>query len=270
MAKIHGFGDSFTEGHSYNLEFKPFNEWNNFRGGNLPPSWLELLGKKMGMDIIVTAVGGNGNNQIFDDVCYHSDKFKKGDIVIINWTYRHRLRWASLQKYMDGRYVNLNENGTPYYVWRKLSLNDKQPEDDWYIKKELRHEIISNQLQTPYLDEIYNREKIIEQLSKSIGFELYFWSADASIIYDLPYEKLNQKKYILHNIIDKEAPGQLGSFFNTIKKYGGQTISEETNNIIPDIHLGESGHKVQFELFYEYINYYKTTNSNEGRLLGSE
>ena len=270
MAKIHGFGDSFTEGHSYNLEFKPFNEWNNFRGGNLPPSWLELLGKKMGMDIIVTAVGGNGNNQIFDDVCYHSDEFKKGDIVIINWTYRHRLRWASLQKYMDGRYVNLNENGTPYYVWRKLSLNDKQPEDEWYIKKELRHEIISNQLQTPYLDEIYNREKIIEQLSKSIGFELYFWSADASIIYDLPYEKLNQKKYILHNIIDKEAPGQLGSFFNTIKKYGGQTISEETNNIIPDIHLGESGHKVQFELFYEYINYYKTTNSNEGRLLGSE
>ena len=257
MATIHGFGDSFTEGHSNNLEFKPFNEWKNFRGGNLPPSWLELLGEKMGMEIKITAVGGNGNNQIFDDVCSHSNEFKKGDIVIINWTYRHRLRWASLQKYSDGRFVNFDENGTPCYVWRKLSLNDKQPEDDWYIKRELRHEIISNQLENPYLDEIYNREKIIEQLSKAIEFELYFWSADGTIIYDLPNEKLNQKKYILHNIIDKKAPGQLGSFFNTIKKYGGQTISEETNNTIPDIHLGESGHRVQFELFYDYINQIK-------------
>ena len=41
---------------------------------------------------------------------------------------------------------------------------------------------------------------------------------------------------------------------------------EETNNVIEDVHLGESGHRVQFELFYEYINYYRTTNSNEGRL----
>ena len=65
---------------------------------------------------------------------------------------------------------------------------------------------------------------------------------------------MNQKKYILHNIIDKKASGHRGHFFNTIKKYGGQTIFEETNNIISDIHLGESGHRVQFELFYEYIN----------------
>jgi len=254
MATIHGFGDSFTEGQPDNLDFKPFNEWKNFRGGNLPPSWLELLGEKMGMDIKVTACGGNGNNQIFDDVCSHSNEFKKGDIVIINWTYRHRFRWASLQKHSNGTYVNFNNNGEPCYVWRPLSSNDSQPQDDWYIKKELRHEIISNQLQTPYLDEIYNREKIIEQLSKSIGFELYFWSADESIIYDLSNEKLNQKKYILHNIIDKKASGHRGHFFNTIKKYGGQTIFEETNNIISDIHLGESGHRVQFELFYEYIN----------------
>ena len=257
MATIHGFGDSFTEGQPDDLDFKPFNEWKIFRGGNLPPSWLELLGEKMSMDIKVTARGGNSNNQIFDNVCSHSDEFKKGDIVIINWTYRHRFRWASTQKH---------ENGEPSYVWRPLSSNDTQPQDDWYIKKELRHEIISNQLQTPYLDEIYSREKIIEQLSKSIGFEIYFWSADDSIIYDLPNEKLNQKKYILHNIIDKKAPGQLGYFFNTIKKYGGQTISEETNNVIWDIHLGESGHRAQFELFYEYINNYNTTNSNEGRL----
>lgn len=266
MATIHGFGDSFTEGQPDNLDFKPFNEWKIFRGGNLPPSWLELLGEKMGMNIKVTARGGNSNNQIFDDVCTHSDEFRKGDIVIINWTYRHRFRWSSLQKNNDGSFVNINEKGQPYYVWRPLSSNNTQPQDDWYIKKELRHEIISNQLQTPYLDEIYNREKIIEQLSKSIGFELYFWSSDGSIIYDLPNEKLNQKKYILHNVIDKKAPGYRGHFFNTIKKYGGQTVFEETNNVIEDVHLGESGHRVQFELFYEYINYYRTTNSNEGRL----
>jgi hypothetical protein len=253
MGTIHVFGDSYTQGHNLDFTHTGYIKWKEFRGGNLPPTWVDLLGKKMGMDIKNTAIGGNCNNRIFDDVCVNSDKFKKDDIIIIGWTYRHRLRWASLQKHQDGRFVDFDKNGEPCYVWRRLSIDDSSPQDDLYIKKELRHEIISNQLQSPYIDEIYNREKIIEQLSKSVGFELYFWSSDASIIYDLPEEKLNQKKYIIHNIIDKNVEGYRKDFFNTIKIYGGQTISEETNSIIKDGHLGESGHRVQFELFYEYI-----------------
>ena len=49
------------------------------------------------------------------------------------------------------------------------------------------------------------------------------------------------KKYIKNNV------------FNIIQKNGGKTINEETEGKIPDNHLGESGHKVQAELFYNHI-----------------
>ena len=46
--------------------------------------------------------------------------------------------------------------------------------------------------------------------------------------------------------------------FRVIHDYGGKRISEETNGIIEDAHMGESGHRVQAELFYNHIiNFHK-------------
>ena len=39
-----------------------------------------------------------------------------------------------------------------------------------------------------------------------------------------------------------------------IKILGGKTISEETKDIVLDrIHFGESGHRIQGELFFKHI-----------------
>ena len=46
-------------------------------------------------------------------------------------------------------------------------------------------------------------------------------------------------------------------FFETINYYGGKTVQEETNFNCTDNHLGESGHRVQSELFFNYIMKYE-------------
>ena len=52
---------------------------------------------------------------------------------------------------------------------------------------------------------------------------------------------------------DEKYIGAGGYFFETISHYGGKTVQEETNYECTDNHLGESGHRVQSELFYNYI-----------------
>jgi hypothetical protein len=43
---------------------------------------------------------------------------------------------------------------------------------------------------------------------------------------------------------------------------GGETIYMETNHVVEDdTHLGEKGHKIQAELFYEYILKYENINT---------
>ncbi len=253
MNTIHGFGDSYTEGQPDTLYFKPFETWREYRGGTLPMGWLELLGDKLKMNTINYGVGGNSNDQIFDDICEHSHEINSGDIVIVNWTYQHRFRWPIPHDHKT------NENGDPIWTWRKLSVNNDNPDDFKVISRSLKDEIIINRTKPNYIQEIYNRENLIESYAKAKGFDVYFWSTDTDIIYSLPIDKFKgQKKYILNDIIN---PGQHkkvnlngGDFINMIIEQGGSTIKNETNGYVPDdTHLGEVGHKIQSELFYNYI-----------------
>ena len=95
---------------------------------------------------------------------------------------------------------------------------------------------------------MYQYQKLIEQFCKLLGVELYFWSSDDNIIYKENKQFITEKKYLLNNLIS-----HTNNVFNIIQKNDGKTINEETNGEIPDNHLGESGHKVQAELFYNHI-----------------
>jgi hypothetical protein len=89
----------------------------------------------------------------------------------------------------------------------------------------------------------------MDRLSEEVGFEIYYWTIINELIYNLPKEILQQKKYILHDkIVDP-----FDNTFSLVIKNGGQWIIDETNNEVNDFHMGESGHKVQSDLFYEYI-----------------
>ena len=125
---LHTFGDSYTEGQ---------------RGGNLPKSWSEILGEKLNMEVKNYGIGGNSNPQIFDDVCNKSHEFNKGDIVIINWTYKDRFRWASTEFHENGAPHNVDENNNPLDCWRKLSANNGQPNDFKHIQTTTKDDIIN-------------------------------------------------------------------------------------------------------------------------------
>ena len=43
MRTLHLFGDSFTQGHLLDDSFPRYPEWKEFRGGNLPLCWGDLL-----------------------------------------------------------------------------------------------------------------------------------------------------------------------------------------------------------------------------------
>jgi hypothetical protein len=43
MRTLHLFGDSFTQGHLLDTFFPRYKEWREFRGGNLPLCWGDLL-----------------------------------------------------------------------------------------------------------------------------------------------------------------------------------------------------------------------------------
>ena len=252
MRTLHLFGDSYTQGHLLDDSFPQYPKWKEFRGGNLPLCWGDLLSNKLGMKMNNHAIAGMSNVEIFQSVCRHSNEFEKGDMVIINWTYPERFRWAY---YYDKQ--NL-------YQWKRLSAN---PENGEYISESTRMDIAVNKTLPPYIEDVYEQEKLLVEFSKSTGFQLFFWSADIDIINNLPSEKLRNKYYILHEEIEKlplEIPpgtnnhsfvrmGQKKTIFDVFFEHGGTTIFDETNEVVGDGHLGEKGHFIQYELFYKYI-----------------
>ena len=251
MGALHLFGDSFTEGHLLDKTFHPYKEWKLYRGGELPLCWGDLLSKKLNMIMNNRAVAGMSNSEIFQKICKHSDEFEKDDIVIINWSYPSRFRWASCS----------DENNK--CRWVRLG---GAPHDGTVISEDTRTDIALQKTLIPCIEEIYEHEKLIYEYSKSKKFEVFFWSADIDIINNLPSEKLIDRKYILHdeinslpliiqgeNYIRINRPELKRTIFDVFHQYGAVTVGEETNWEVQDYHLGEKGHIIQSELFYKYI-----------------
>ncbi len=262
MGKLYGFGDSFTEGQPQDTNFPPFMKWKEIRGGNLPKGWMELLGEKLNMEVVNHGRGGNSNQQIFDDLCTNSHHINEGDIVIINWTYKHRFRWAAYEIEDHGRSRHKDKYGNPTDTFRRLSVNNDNPEDFLFINKTTKDDIVKNRMSIQYSNEIYAYENLIEQYAFSKKFDVYFWSADDDIINKLPLNERNVKKYICADLLKNELEFDpictSGLLMDYIKLNGGKTVSTETDNQIFDtIHFGESGHKIQADLFYEHIMKYR-------------
>ncbi len=224
MNKLFVFGDSYTQGHHNFENFPNYKKYKELRGGFLFDLWSEVLSKKLNYELENHGHSAISNEEIFDYVCQQINRVNKNDIVIINWTYITRFAWAS--KY--GNFVTVH-----------AALCEE-------ISEKTRKEILINKMNSIWETKIYNYEKIIDTLSKSVGFDVYYWSVDNNLIYNRKDKK--QKKYILSEYIQN---GE--TLFHEIFRKGGMTISQETNGVVADTHLGETGHKVQGDLFYEYI-----------------
>lgn len=255
MSKLHLFGDSFTQGHKIDLTYENYKLWKEWRGGNLPKTWSELLSEKMEMECNVNAISGIGNDEIFQIICENCRSFQKNDIIIINWSFMNRFRWP-------------NSDNEDFLRWVRMGIQ-KYNHLKNHISETTQMEIALKRSQHPlFAEEIYNYEKIIDTLCEHIGCYVYYWSMDNNVINSLPNFKLKQTKYICNeyvgnHILPNGEPnlGDYFTLFSEIYRRGGKNISQETNGLINDNHLGESGHKIQFEMFYEYLSNVQTINN---------
>jgi hypothetical protein len=232
MSTLFTFGCSYTE--DYNDNHQNYKLYKEFRGGTFPKTWPTLLSEKFGFTLKNYGLSAAGNQEIFTNFCKRCYEFKKGDIVIFQWSFIERYRLSNIS---GNNWLHLG-SGT---------INDDSP-----ILKECHEKIIINRTLKPYYNEIYDFEKIIDRLSEEVGFEVYYWTIINELIYNLPKDILQQKKYLLHDKIKDS----FDNTFSLVLKNGGQWIIDETNNEVNDFHMGELGHEIQAELFYEYIKKY--------------
>ncbi len=231
MNNLFTFGCSFTEG--FNLNHDLYREYKNYRGGLLPKSWPEILSGKLNLNLINYGKGGVGNQEIFSCFCKKVYEIEKGDMVIINWTFMERFRLSNA----------LGDD------WIHVGPSKRKDENYEVVSNDCLDMIFVNRTLKPYINEIYDYEKIIDRLSKEVGFDVYYWTIINELIYNQPIEILKQKKYLLNDKIENK----FDNTFSIVIKNGGQWIIEETNDVVKDFHMGESGHQVQADLFYEHI-----------------
>ena len=206
--RLYVIGDSFSaKYYSNNNQIGDrYREYRDFKGGVLPKTWSELLADELNLELVNLAEGGASNYQIFDGFCEVSQSINKKDILFVGWTDTMRFRF-----YSD--YTKRFE---------KASLQtekDRLPN----ISQKTIDEIIVNRSNDYWTSEVYNWMKVINRMSKVIGFEVHYWSFF----------------------------GQFPEFniFPTLLNMGATRIFEETNDLVKDAHFGEKGHQVQFEFF---------------------
>jgi hypothetical protein len=219
MNKLYTFGCSYTAPYVGN-NIPTYKKYREFKGGEYPKTWPELLSKKLNLSLVNYGIGGSGNDLIFETFCDNSDKLKKGDTVIIEWSYHTRVNY-------------------------KFDLSS-----------DILDEIFVGRNQQYYMDQVYKYEKLIDLLCKLIGVNVYYWSADCVIIYTLDKSLLHNKKYLMCNKVENDENSGYTPF-NTVFKLGGQTIKMETNGQIDDLHFGETGHSIMADLFYDHIINFK-------------
>jgi hypothetical protein len=243
MNKLYTFGCSFTE------DFDPFMACPdttrykyvmNYHNGIVPKSWPQIMAEDLGMELknyggiggFTTETGdeGNCNFSIFNNICQASTDFQKGDVVIIEWTFMERFKWVNFE---GDRIITILPNQIP-----------KDLDKD----KDVIENILLNRTHKIWIEELFKYQILINKLSESVGFDVYYWTIDDKIVQHKFTTIRKDKKWLLSNkLYPKEDYGAI------VRKNYGLTITDESNGSINDSHMGSSGHKVLADLFLKYI-----------------
>ncbi len=246
MSKLFTFGCSFTE------DFKHFVDIGNiktntrtkyiheFCGGVPPDCWTDVLGKLLNYDInnfgannaqysnLIPDQSGNSNDHIFNNFCHMVNHINEGDVVIIQWTYMERFLWVDD---INNRPVSILPN--------QYSLVKNE---------ELMNQILLNKSHHLWIDQLFIKEKLINEIAKVKKFKVFYWSIDVNF-YKLKSEIIkNNSHYLFINKLS-----DFRDVIDMIYKKGGQSITFETNNKIEDSHFGKNAHKILGELIYDDI-----------------
>jgi hypothetical protein len=233
MNNLYTFGCSYTAEYDTDISDN-YKKYKQYRG-DFPKTWPKLLSESLSLNLKNFGQGASGNDEIFVTFCQNCYNFDKDDIVIVGWTFIERYRIAI---------------GNNPYDWERLGPGKITPNK---ISQNTHDEITINRTLRPYIIQIYDYMKIMDRLSETVGFKLYYWTFIEDLIYNLRKEILLQEKYLLCDKIEDRHH----HCFRVAYDNGSQTITQETNGLIEDSHMGEKGHKVLAKLFHNHIMNYK-------------
>jgi hypothetical protein len=245
MSTLFTFGCSFTEDFTHfvdmdGLKYITRTEYiHKFCEGNPPDTWTDVLGKLLKYNTInlgasnasesdlIPTFSGNSNESIFNNFCHVVNHINHNDIVIIQWSFIERFQWAYES---HKRMITILPNQYP---------NNKS---------DIFDEILINKSHDLWIDELFIKEKLINECANAKGFKVFYWSIDDKI-YNRKYDVIkNKNNYLFLNKLTGK-----NSILDLIYENGGKSITFETNNEIVDSHFGKSAHKVLGELIYNEI-----------------
>lgn len=240
MNKLWTFGCSFTQGFLWG-EFQnarnPMIDYYEMMGNSFPEAWPELLAKKLNLEPMNKGYSGSSCYKIFDRFCMECEKFEKNDVIIFEWTRIHRIR-----AFQNGAFPTI------------LPIFNQDDPGRLPLPVECVRELQVNRNERPYLEELYSFQNLIEEICKSYGCEIYFWSADNRIINSENSEFKSKRKYLV-----PESNQDLTRYL--IEKKGAKTLMKETQNVInDDQHYGKKGHEIMADIFYNEIIRYRNIN----------
>ena len=244
------FGCSFTaEYEPIDNLYSPFknnyDKYRDWRGGTLPPTWPNIMSKFMGYNVMNCAYGGSSNYNIlmqFSNVCH---LIKKDDVLIFGWTQLTRFIAANFERNVFNNVLPVGEN------YRDLGMSQTTIE-----------EILVNRTHEIWKQEVHSWIRIISSFCKNINAEDFHWTSDTKIFNGEDEKIMNDPKYII--VRDKAAiesdlyvdNHNMMWYLTHRDHYGGiqkGKIMDETNYEIMDGHMGEFGHQLQAEIFYEHL-----------------
>jgi hypothetical protein len=232
------FGCSHTAYYYLTNENKtPFDRYVEYRCGNVPKVWPEILSENLKFKLKNFGIGGSSNYTIFSKFIQNHKKIKSNDIVIIGWTSSLRSRAAHE---INNNFVEI----LPFLI---------DVGSDVYSTQTLK-EILNNRFHSIWYTEIWEWISIINSYCKNNNISIYHWSSDSDLFKNNNI-MMNEEKYSFI----KNLNGELDCWQECRNLYsnGLARISEETLGVINDTHNGEFGHKSQAKYFYDYI-----TNKN--------
>jgi hypothetical protein len=241
MSKLWTFGCSYTAEYHPVQSINANGTKNNYTlyrewlGGTLPDIWPTRLSKMLGMEVENKGMGGASNDHIFGEFCDNCEFISKGDIVIVGWTQISRFRAAVY-----------DERGLPKFM-SVLPNMTTNVDTTSFMTTDVLDFLLVERTDRLYVEEIYFREDVMEELSKFKGFDIFFWSSDSEVIYNEPSNFKNKRRYLCSDSVDD-------TITHLIRKKGAKKIEVETKGEVKDVHFGEIGHQIQAEVFYKEIS----------------
>ncbi len=212
MSKLFVFGCSHSAVHGNNLTNNDIKKYYEYRNNTFPKTWSELLAEDLNMELINMAEWGMDNQSMFSLFCKNIHNIEKNDLVIIGWTEISRFKVFS-EKY--NRFLSINPH---------TQVDDTLPN---FTQKTI-DEMLVNRMNYMWIDEVYDWIKVINKLSETIKFRIYYWS-----FYGI-FTQFYIKDHLTY--------------------LGAESMYHETSGFIGDrFHFGEKGHKIQYEYIKERL-----------------